>query len=515
MARKRFYTTRTSSRHNPSANDAASISNSDETMDHRGDTAGSESDMTTARARAESEDHLSAPVAANSSMAPKHSKEASGSSRSKKRSHGQISTLTGFVTGADRDANDADSEHDAKRGDHGVDEEGTRREIDQLNSQLEAKIEEIRTLKEGAEEAYGIYLKELDQRFSVEQKLEEMTSKYVEVKDFYESLEGEFAEEESENKWMRHELESMSKELDKTRSQMDGQRIEIVELTKALNEKETKLANLQQAMARLGRNKDQPIDAEIAQKFSSLKSDIIQYVRLLFSLGEDDGTPDDAADSAGEDQDGEGDEGDGGSEDSELQELQFRHGVAEELYQRFFGVDILSGVLGASAACGGGLEQQLRDGECSESLIKARRTAHFKACTATKGFGKALDKFAENQCKAHWLPLREGTGWISQAHVSEVVVVERAIRTLFRDAARLAIYLQGLRVEYEWEQVTRAQGSEVNKKYDDIIGTCGPAPAMDSKLGFVVFGGVVRGDKTSGLLADARVRLLKNQIVIA
>lgn len=66
------------------------------------------------------------------------------------------------------------------------------------------------------------------------------------------------------------------------------------------------------------------------------------------------------------------------------------------------------------------------------------------------------------------------------------------------------------------EQAAREQDIKVSKRYGDIIGTCGPDPDKNNEYGlaFVVFGGVVRGDKASGLLANARVRLLKNQVVI-
>lgn len=96
------------------------------------------------------------------------------------------------------------------------------------------------------------------------------------------------------------------------------------------------------------------------------------------------------------------------------------------------------------------------------------------------------------------------------------MVLEKAIMALFQNAAGLAIYLAGLPVQCEWEQVSWKKGSQVSKKDNDIIGTCGPDPAKNDQygLGFVVFGGVVRGDRATGLLADARVRLLKNQVVI-
>jgi len=95
-------------------------------------------------------------------------------------------------------------------------------------------------------------------------------------------------------------------------------------------------------------------------------------------------------------------------------------------------------------------------------------------------------------------------------------VITSAAIALFESAARFAVHLQGLCVEYMWEQVGRPQGSAVSKKDDEIIGTYGPDPVTQDEyeLGAVVFGGLVRGDKVSGLLANARVRLLKNQIVI-
>lgn len=133
--------------------------------------------------------------------------------------------------------------------------------------------------------------------------------------------------------WMRPELarktdlllkmsrrnKSMSKQLDKTNCQMDGQRIKNVELTKALNDKEAKLARLQKSMARLGRNDEQPMDDKIAQRFSNIKSDIMQLVRLLFSSC--DGVMTFDGEEAEADEEGEGQEGD----DEELEELQVRH----------------------------------------------------------------------------------------------------------------------------------------------------------------------------------------------
>lgn len=173
--------------------------------------------------------------------------------------------------------------------------------------------------------------------------------------------------------WMRPELarktdlllkmsrrnKSMSKRLDKTNRQMDGQRIKNVELTKPLNDKEAKLARLQKSMARLGRNDEQPMDDKIAQRFSNLKSDIVQLVRLLFSSC--DGVMTFDGEEAEADEEGEGQEGD----DEELEELQVRHWVARELHQQFFDLDALFSILGTSVEGGRVFEQRLKEGGCT------------------------------------------------------------------------------------------------------------------------------------------------------
>jgi hypothetical protein len=56
----------------------------------------------------------------------------------------------------------------------------------------------------------------------------------------------------------------------------------------------------------------------------------------------------------------------------------------------------------------------------------------------------------------------------------------------------------------------------VNPKDHEIIGTKGPNPNEDSEfeIAYTVFGGVVRGDKSTGLLENGKIRLSKSQVVI-
>lgn len=129
---------------------------------------------------------------------------------------------------------------------------------------------------------------------------------------------------------------------------------------------------------------------------------------------------------------------------------------------------------------------------------------------------------AEAESEAVWIRMQNYREWIPHGATSEDMVVEKAILAVFQNAARLAIYLHGLPVEYEWEQLTWARGQRSQQerpRHHRHLGprSWGPDPDKNDEfgLGCVVFGDVVRGDKATGLLANARVRLLKNQVVIA
>jgi len=132
-------------------------------------------------------------------------------------------------------------------------------------------------------------------------------------------------------------------------------------------------------------------------------------------------------------------------------------------------------------------------------------------------FGELLDRFVTERCDAFW---DDGfSSWappLLSVNSPEVQSIYKAAVALFRSAAHLAIYLQGLRVEYKWEQVNRLQNTPTTTRDDEIIGTFGQNPMENHghELAFVVFGGVVRGDKVTGLLANGNVRLLKNHVVI-
>lgn len=229
-------------------------------------------------------------------------------------------------------------------------------EIQRLTSMLKAKDEDIDMLQQQAAKANEQFTTESDYRMRLERELDgalqqveymdrELTGKSYVIHD------------------MSCEHKSQSEQLYKTEDQLEEQRMKNVELNKALNEKGAKLAKLQQSMARLGRNGERPMDDEISQKFNILKSDIMQFVRLLFSLC-DGGSIFDEEDTV--DEESTADEGDN---EEELKELRARSWIAEEVYQRFFDLDALFRILGTSSRYGRVFEQRLRDSGCTGTLV--------------------------------------------------------------------------------------------------------------------------------------------------
>ncbi|KAK0749804.1 hypothetical protein B0T18DRAFT_389335 [Schizothecium vesticola] len=279
------------------------------------------------------------------------------------------------------------------------------------------------------------------------------------------------ATQDDELNLKNRQLQELSRQLDETKAQWEGARTRT------------------------------PTDEEISRRFTRLKSHIMQFVRLR-------STPTDMTGPSGESEDDAADE---------LLELERRKEVAQQLHNDFFDTDILLQIYSTPAASGQSFEKQLRENGCPESLISARRTANIKACTSLSSFREHLYDFALEKCKAFWHG--RCSSWTPPPPSDdspELQIFGNTAKALFRRAARLAIYLQTLRVEYKWEQVNRLQSTPITRRDDEIVGAFGrnPTENQSPELAFVVFGGVVRGDKITGLLANGNVRLLKSHIVI-
>jgi hypothetical protein len=144
------------------------------------------------------------------------------------------------------------------------------------------------------------------------------------------------------------QLQELSRQLDMTKAQWEGARTQNVELIKSLNEQGAKISTLKQTLARAGRNDEQPTDEEISRRFTSLKRDIMQFVRLR-------STPADMTGPSGESEDDAADE---------LLELERRKEVAQQLHHDFFDADILLQIFTTPAASGQSFEKQLREYGC-------------------------------------------------------------------------------------------------------------------------------------------------------
>lgn len=71
----------------------------------------------------------------------------------------------------------------------------------------------------------------------------------------------------------------LENKLKKADEMWEESRASNVDLTKRLSDRNEKLSNLQKFLARSGRAQDRPMDADIKQKFATLKNDIHQYVK--------------------------------------------------------------------------------------------------------------------------------------------------------------------------------------------------------------------------------------------
>ena len=85
-------------------------------------------------------------------------------------------------------------------------------------------------------------------------------------------------------------------------------------------------------------------------------------------------------------------------------------------------------------------------------------------------------------------------------------------------AIRLALDLRSTGSEYVWEQTlsSRIDGVEYNPERDFMVGTEEPDISGDEDLdvSLVVFGGVVRGHRESGLLKNGVFRISEAHVVV-
>lgn len=107
---------------------------------------------------------------------------------------------------------------------------------------------------------------------------------------------------------------------------------------------------------------------------------------------------------------------------------------------------------------------------------------------------------------------------ISNSLLKRDTDARKALTALCHKAADLALLFGSSNIEYKWEMdpACLPASRDFLPKDHEIVGTKGPDPNVDSDfvVAFIVFGGIVRGEKTSGLLENGRIRLSKTQVVI-
>lgn len=151
--------------------------------------------------------------------------------------------------------------------------------------------------------------------------------------------------------------------------------------------------------------------------------------------------------------------------------------------------------------------------DTAESVIKEWRIATVKA-------GKLLDgnlpRYARKISDQIWM--ESLSKYCPHYKGSKQDAARLDLDSVCEKAANIAISFRGSVIEYEWEQDESSlpQSRAVVTKDHEIIGTKGPNPNEETNfaISFIVFGGVVRGDKGTGLLENGRIRLGKSQVVI-
>ena len=87
------------------------------------------------------------------------------------------------------------------------------------------------------------------------------------------------------------------------------------------------------------------------------------------------------------------------------------------------------------------------------------------------------------------------------------------IREICEAANDLALLFRCNKTEYQWEQKLELLPS-LDTKELEILGTEGPDLNQPHQVSRIVFGGVVRGDRTTGLLKDGQTRISKTSVLI-
>jgi hypothetical protein len=89
------------------------------------------------------------------------------------------------------------------------------------------------------------------------------------------------------------------------------------------------------------------------------------------------------------------------------------------------------------------------------------------------------------------------------------------LNTLCNSAFEIALILRETKIEYEWDQdIDLLPSRATNHSQHVILGTTGPATNEPHQIHSIVFGGVIRGDRTTGRLKDGRTRLFPTDVLI-
>jgi len=160
-----------------------------------------------------------------------------------------------------------------------------------------------------------------------------------------------------------------------------------------------------------------------------------------------------------------------------------------------------------------------------DAILREWRIASVKACHALNPTDD-MTEFVSGRAHCIWMN-REDRGKHSFALRDYCIHRDKQnheqafadLEEVCGKAASLALLFRSSSFEYEWEQpYTCLKQLHVSTTGHEIIGTTGVDPSRcpdaEYQIHCIVFGGVVRGNRTTGLLRDGKARITKSLIVI-
>jgi hypothetical protein len=128
--------------------------------------------------------------------------------------------------------------------------------------------------------------------------------------------------------------------------------------------------------------------------------------------------------------------------------------------------------------------------------------------TALRNSNFEMSRFLNEKAKMIWETL--SNFWPANVSKKTTKAAFESLFMICQQAYELALLFRSSKIEYEWQQNPKT----FLKHSVEILGTEGVPTHMPYRINRIVFGGVLRGDRTTGKLADCATQILKPSVII-